>query len=148
MTRYLFILATVTPLTTSNAQEHKNNLSGNWSTTCDNGTILKIISMNESFLEVNKNQIYIKTKAEKNKDSINLVLVDPEDLGPGGMRLKWNSFSRKLPIAVVKNISDRTIHFEWIGFYDESSSSRTWTNEPGFFTLGDNTFQKCSDIKP
>jgi hypothetical protein len=112
MIRYLFILVTAIPLTTSNAQEHKNDLSGNWSTTCDNGITLKTINMNESFIAVNKNQIYIKTKVEKSKDSINLILEDPEDLGPGGMRLKWNSFSRELPIAVIKNVSDRTIHFE------------------------------------
>ena len=74
--------------------------------------------------EVNSNQIYIKARAKYRFYSpsitiMEIFLVEPDDLGLGGMKLNWNGFSGTHKIAEIRAFKNQSVEFQWFGFYDK-----------------------------
>ncbi|MCF8715339.1 hypothetical protein JM658_10915 [Joostella atrarenae] len=119
-------------------------LNDNWKTNCDDLGILKINNEN-IFIEVNSNQIYVDGELRKENDSIyHIYLNKPNDLGAGGARLNWGSFSKDSIIGVISynNVSD-IINFNWLGFYNTETHHRDWTENSDFQLQS----EKLKDIK-
>ncbi|MCL1942027.1 MAG: hypothetical protein FWF54_00520 [Candidatus Azobacteroides sp.] len=94
------------------------NIKGNWFITCNESAVFKIEKENDILLPVMSNQIYIKARIEKVKDNFyHVYLIEPDDLGAGGLRLDWDNFSTEKPIADIEILSNGTMSFKWIGFY-------------------------------
>ena|GEM_PF-2849856 len=72
---------------------------------------------------VEGNQIYVKVKYKLDikKKELYLYLIMPADLGRGGLRLPWDSYSRKKPIATIdiSKLKNNQIHLKWNGFYEK-----------------------------
>lgn len=99
------------------------NINGNWLYSCNSSASINITDENNTLLAVMSNQIYIKVKLKKiKKNKFELFLIEPEDLGPGGMNMKWENFSRDKAIANIDLLENGTIQFFWIGFYDEKEN--------------------------
>lgn len=117
------------PCTECRSQEECNGIdtlnksviiNGNWRYSCDSLANIYITDENNILFAVMSNQIYIKAKLKKiKKNKFELLLIKPEDLGPGGMNMNWNSFSRDRAIANIDLLENDTIRFYWVGFYDE-----------------------------
>lgn len=100
----------------------------NWKVNCEDGNASMQIDDNNVSLEIMYNQIYIDmVEVEQNKfeKSITYKLKEkPEDLGGFGIKLDWKSFINDKPIACLKFINDKTIHFYWYGFYNDKTKKR------------------------
>ncbi|WP_156930144.1 hypothetical protein [Pseudomonas sp. MOIL14HWK12:I2] len=126
----------------SNANE-PNEFTGHWSPDCEVLQGFQIISRKAAELEVNSNQIYIKTKLSTEKNDTAIYFDDVLDLGSGGMQLDWKNFSKDKAIGKIKNWSDKEFIFEWIGFYNKKNSTTYWKENPDFFQKGKINFYKC-----
>lgn len=117
---------------TSKVKSYKTSqsISGYWSKDYNEGAgYIEINSTNDTaFIEVNSNQIYIKAKLmqknENGSDVLLFTLIQPGDLGIGGARLAWNSFSRDSIIAKMQILNANQGKFTWLGFYD--GHKRVW----------------------
>lgn len=96
-------------------------------------------------IEVNSNQIYILAHGDFSERSSTLFLSRPEDLGMGGMRLSWDRYSRREPIAQLRLLSEGKAFVEWLGFYSEVSKIKEWVEEPDFVAANSKIFTKCGD---
>lgn len=59
------------------------------------------------------------------------------------MRLNWDLFSRREPIAQFKLLSESKASVEWFGFYSEVSKAKEWVEEPDFIATSSKIFTKC-----
>lgn len=48
----------------------------------------------------------------------------PEDIGNIGRNLNWKEYLNNEPIAYVKMIDNKTMHFYWYGFYNSKTKKR------------------------
>ena len=102
----------------------KFNLDGNWAYNEESSYASLKIEKNQGLFVVMSNQIYINVKINNNnlnKNSYNVFFDTTNDLGAGGMNMNWNNFSKDKPIAVIKELIDNKIEFNWIGFYNNKS---------------------------
>ena len=121
------------------------NINGTWRISCDEGSGSLNINNKNVFMEVNSNQIYIDALAKKKNDSIyNLYLNSPKELGAGGMRLDWDNFSKDSIIGKINyNVQNNIIKFSWLGFYNEKTKKRDWTENSDFQLIA----EEIKDIK-
>lgn len=151
----VFFLSYVSTISCSIASTGASNIStnswgladivGRWSPDCGKINGINIHDHNRIIIEVNSNQIYILSAGTISDDTLTITLKSPEDLGRGGMMLEWDEFSKKIPIAKMKFISEGKSTVEWLGFYNDRLKNRTWLNEPDFIVAENDIFSKCSD---
>lgn len=122
----------------------ESNLLGKWALKCDESGWISIASEEDITMEVNANQIYIHATGEVSEKKLVIKLIEPADLGFGGMSLDWDNFSRAIPIAEMQVISDNSAKIKWFGFYNKKSNAQEWINEPDFFDQENNVLKKCS----
>lgn len=118
--------------------------TGRWSPDCEKVGGIHIHNKNNILIEVNSNQIYIKSHGEQNQKTLSIFLDEPEDLGRGGMMLPWGDFSNEKPIAKMALSSENYSQVYWYGFYNKETNAYEWTTEPDF--LGNALpaiFNKC-----
>lgn len=117
----------------SNNPKKERGVNGKWKTICDNFGFIKIDN-EEVFIEVNSSQIYIDAILKKENDSVSSIfLKQPNDLGPGGMRLDWDGFVKDSAIAKIKyNTKKDFILIDWLGFYNENTKKREWDKDSEF----------------
>lgn len=118
---------------------------GRWSPNCEKISGINIYDHKKIIIEVNSNQIYILSTGAISDDTLTITLKSPEDLGRGGMMLEWDEFSKKIPIAKMKLISEDKSKVEWLGFYNDRLKNRTWISEPDFLVTENNIFSRCKD---
>ncbi|MFB9057526.1 hypothetical protein ACFFU9_12320 [Mariniflexile ostreae] len=108
-------------------------LNDQWKVRCEGLGKIQIKDK-EVFIEVNSNQIYIDATLGKVNDSIyNIYLNKPNDLGAGGMRLDWGSFSKDSLIGKINyNIESDIMNFNWLGFYNTETHQRDWVENSDF----------------
>ncbi|MGM5630051.1 hypothetical protein O2K51_04035 [Apibacter raozihei] len=98
----------------------KNIINGNWGYSCESPASISIKNENNILFAVMSNQIYIRAKLKEiEPNKFELYLIEPDDLGPGGMRMNWSNFSKNRAIATIDLLKNGTVNFLWIGFYDE-----------------------------
>lgn len=103
--------------TNCNNKSESNILEGIWAVSCENSVAFEIKD-SEIILPVMSNQIYIKAKIKEVKTKCyHIYLIEPDDLGPGGIQLDWDNFSTEKPVAEMKLETDKKIIFNWFGFY-------------------------------
>ncbi len=109
----------------SNTKNTLFNINGDW----EIEQIPEILYINNdtAYVTVIDGQIHIKAKVEYEKDMVFLKLIKPSFLGMGGARLNWKSFSHTKNVAVITPISEDTIKFEWLGFFDKKINQRVFT---------------------
>jgi len=103
---------------------------GIWKTSCENGFAYLTIKKDTSFFAVMSNQIYIKVslkKDTKKTNSYNIILIQPDDLGAGGILLDWSNFSRSIPIGYIFFLPSNMAEFKWLGFYNIVKKERIFT---------------------
>jgi len=122
----------------------ESDISGRWALKCGESGWISIASKEDITMEVNANQIYIHAAGKISKKKLIIKLIEPTDLGFGGMSLDWDNFSKATPIAEMQMISDKSVRLKWFGFYNKKSNSREWINEPDFFDQENNVLKKCS----
>jgi len=118
--------------------------TGRWSPDCEKVGGIHIHHKNNILIEVNSNQIYIRSHGEQNQKILSIFLDEPDDLGRGGMMLPWGEFSNKKPIAKMAISSENYSQVYWYGFYNKKTNAYEWTKEPDF--LGNTLpaiFNKC-----
>lgn len=124
-----------------------SNLLGTWIPNCNNGNgYLKIIRTDSIELEVNSNQIYILSKGIESKGdtiSVNIFLIEPSDLGRGGMSLNWNNFSTNIPIAALKYFNQNDIEFSWYGFFNKKTLKREWVDKIDWLMSNSRDYPIC-----
>lgn len=101
---------------------------------------LTITAKNPIAIEVNSNQIYILANvitAPNNKDILLVYFDKTDDLGAGGVRRAWKSYSKDKPIAELHKKSNGEIKLVWNGFYNVSTKKYEWTNEADWNTYED-----------
>lgn len=126
-------------------QTQPSQLIGRWSPNCERFGGIKIHHKKKIIIEVNANQIYILSHGNTQNNTLDIFLDHPEDLGRGGMILQWNLFSKRIPIAKLTLNSAESAAVEWLGFYNETSRSREWINEPDFVGPDNLIFSKCNE---
>lgn len=122
----------------------ESDFIGKWALKCDGSGWISIASKKNITMEVNVSQIYIHAAGKISGKSLVIQLIEPTDLGFGGMSLDWDGFSKAMPIAEMQIISNKSAKIKWLGFYDKKSNSRVWVNEPDFFDPKSHTLNKCS----
>jgi len=140
--KLLFLTILFSAYSLSNADE-KNEFTGHWSPDCEALQGFQIVSHKAAELEVNSNQIYIKTKLATEKNDTAVYFDEVLDLGSGGMHLDWENFSKDKAIGKIKSWSDEEFIFEWVGFYNKRSSTTYWKENPDFFQKKKIVFYKC-----
>jgi hypothetical protein len=98
------------------------DVAGAWSTQNGCGST-RIYSLDSIELGLVANQVWILARGVPNAVDcriLDLYLMEPVDLGEGGMALAWDNFSRKKPIGRLEFISGVKMLTAWNGFYDES----------------------------
>ncbi|MCG6542029.1 hypothetical protein MCB86_18300 [Pseudomonas sp. KSR10] len=118
---------------------------GRWSPDCERIGGFNMKEKDRVIIEVNSNQIYILAHGDFSERSSTLFLSRPEDLGMGGMRLSWDRYSRREPIAQLRLLSEGKAFVEWLGFYSEVSKIKEWVEEPDFVAANSKIFTKCGD---
>jgi len=130
----------------------EQNLAGVWKVSCEDGSgFMRYKDKNNIILEINSNQIYVLVKADYTvqKDTLSgmLYLIEPDDLGAGGMKLKWGNYSKKIPIAEIKMFNTKNIELRWLGFYNDNNKKREWVNNIDWLLSGNKNnpicLQKC-----
>ncbi|WP_349572242.1 hypothetical protein [Azotobacter salinestris] len=117
---------------------------GRWSSDCEKFGGIHIYQKNNILIEVNSNQIYVRSHGEQNQKNLSIFLDAPDDLGRGGMMLPWNKFSNEKPIAEMTLNSETYSQVIWHGFYNKETNTYEWATEPDF--LGNTLpaiFNKC-----
>ena len=143
MTKLLLIL-----LLFVNSCEAKNSLC-DWRVSCKDSifAIDNINNSNKTKISINSNQIYINAKIKSKKDTIELFLDTPLDLGRGGLMLDWDHFSKKFPIAKLKKINESKYMLIWYGFYNEAKKKYIWKSQNTDLNIDGNKttyiLQKC-----
>ncbi len=107
------------------------NASELWAIDCASGNGRMYFKNNKVEMVVNSNQILISAKMVKHDDNVLLYLLEPTDLGRGGMMLNWDDFSRNKPIADGL-IKDGKITLSWKGFFSDSMKKYIWTSDSDF----------------
>lgn len=123
---------------------------GDWRRTCDGIPYLSVTTKGGE-LVVNDNQIVIKIRTESvpaSPGAYNIKLFKPSDLGAGGMRLDWDSFSTDSTIAQLRltNKPGKAI-FSWFGFFNKKTVKRDWVDQSDLNLETDNNaidVQKCN----
>lgn len=140
--KIVFVTTIFSAYSLSNADE-QNKFTGRWSPDCEALQGFQIVSRESAELEVNSNQIYIKTKLSAEKNDTAVYFDEVLDLGSGGMQLDWKNFSKDKAIGKIKNWSGKEFIFEWDGFYNTKNSTTYWKENPDFFQKGKIIFYKC-----
>ncbi|TBW06742.1 hypothetical protein E0E50_20090 [Azotobacter chroococcum subsp. isscasi] len=118
--------------------------TGRWSPDCEKVGGINIYHESNILIEVNSNQIYIKSHGEQSQKILSIFLDEPNDLGRGGMMLPWDEFSNEKSIAKMVLSSEKHSQVYWYGFYNKETNAYEWTTEPDF--LGNTLpviFNKC-----
>lgn len=126
-------------------QTQPSQIIGRWSPNCDRFGGITIHSPKKITIEVNTDQIYILSHGHINNNTLDIFLDHPEDLGRGGMMLNWELFSKSTPITRFTLVSADSAAIEWLGFYNESSKSREWVNDPDFAGPDKLIFSRCNE---
>lgn len=130
---------------------NNNNFSGIWQRECQGeaGHINILKNIDTAIIEVNSNQIIVLASVEVKRggNSVSLLfrLIDPYELGPGGMNLEWSAYSRDSTIAKMKLIDNSSAKIVWLGFYNTDKNKREWVD--GFDLLDDNRSKHIAYIK-
>lgn len=105
-------------------------LDGNWYQSCDEDSYHLHVSVNHSgIMEIVSNQIYVKVNFLSAGNSIDLIYLEPEDLGRGGMMYDWSIYSKEKPIANIKQEKNDELLFRWNGFFNEKKKKYELVNE-------------------
>ncbi len=143
-----FIVLTVLLYSFSN-KSLEENLKGKWKITCDNSSgFVHIVDDENIIIEVNSNQIYIKARAKYRFYStyitiVEIFLVEPDDLGLGGMKLNWNDFSGAHKIAEIRVFQNQSVELQWFGFYDKEKKIYVWEKEMEFILDSPQEYPIC-----
>ena len=147
---YLLLFMVLTVLLNSFINKPlQENLEGKWKTTCDNSSgFVNIINEENIIIEVNSNQIYIKARAKYRFYSpsitiMEIFLVEPDDLGLGGMKLNWNGFSGTHKIAEIRAFKNQSVEFQWFGFYDKEKKKYVWERKMDFLLKSPYEYPVC-----
>lgn len=104
------------------------NIDGLWKLNCETDTGNIFINGKDASLVVLYNQIYIDLTELKRYDFENGIAYKlkeiPEDIGNIGLKLNWKEYVNDEPIAYIKMIDNKTMHFYWYGFYNKNSKKR------------------------
>lgn len=119
-------------------------IAGRWSPDCEVYGGVTVNNENSAFIEVNSNQIYIRAKVKEDQGFWSFILVDPEELGRGGMQLAWPDYSRSHVIARFSMRGNASGELNWFGFLNERTGDMEWTDEPDFL-LGSGRLVRCFD---
>lgn len=124
--KYLASLSSKKKETNNPTQSYSAN--GRWLIDCENGVGKLSIKDKEASLIVLYNQIYIDMIELKRYDTEKGIAYKlkeiPEDIGNIGRDLNWKEYINDEPIAYIKFINDKTIHFYWYGFYNKKTKKR------------------------
>ncbi|WP_203141924.1 hypothetical protein [Marinobacter mangrovi] len=105
----------------------------NWALDCHSGLgRVEFSDPHHATLVVSSNQITISSNVILADGTYSFFYAEPEDLGRGGMMLKWDSFSKKNPIATGKLLEDGGMLFTWNGFYDSVAESDIWADDADY----------------
>lgn len=99
-------------------------LDGSWAFSTETSYASLNIKLGSGLLVVMSNQIYVVVKIEKDKNKesyYNLFYVNPDDLGPGGIKMDWKNYSKTKKIGEIKQFNENEIEFKWFGFYNEKT---------------------------
>ena len=140
----IFMFASVLSITFSGSLL-ADDLVGRWSIDSKTSTGITIKQDLSSEIEVNVNQIYIRTRLSRSKDRFFMFLQRPLDLGRGGLLLDWQKKKKNIPIAELRPDEEGSLNFSWKGFYDIRKKAFTWIEEADFFRDNPATFYHCND---
>lgn len=108
--------------------ENQYSINGQWLVDCEKGVGSLLVNNNDVSLTVLYNQIYIDMVELKRYDDENGIAYKlkeiPEDIGNIGRNLNWKEYLNNEPIAYVKMIDNKTMHFYWYGFYNSKTKKR------------------------
>lgn len=133
--KYLFLLLlTTSMLSCTQSRITYKDLKGRWQTDCDGFTGFDISATDTNIIiMVLSNQVVISAAADTSKlgtdNSITLRLVEPTDLGRGGMMMNWNVYDHDKPIAILTVKSEQQVQMAWHGFYNKQSNTYEWSTE-------------------
>jgi len=97
-------------------------------------------------MEINQNQIYIRSSVVISRGEANIYLHSPQDLGRGGMMLAWKDFSKDVPIATITQSNGRSLYLRWYGFFNKAKREYEWKTEAEFYSTGEDIkFDNCKD---
>jgi len=102
-----------------------NPINGSWKNPNGCG-ITNIYSLDSIELSLVSMQIRVLVRGVPDENDcmkLNLYLVQPTDLGGGGMMLSWDNFSLSIPIGELEFINTCKMKNTWLGFYDTQADS-------------------------
>lgn len=140
----IFMFASILSITFSESLL-ADDLVGRWSIDCKTSTGITIKQDLSSEVEVNVNQIYIRTRLSRSKNRFVMLLQRPLDLGRGGLLLDWQNYSKNIPIAELRPNEEGSFNFLWKGFYDIRKKAFTWIEEADFLRENPAIFYHCND---
>jgi hypothetical protein len=114
-------------LSCEKSNNKSSNLLGTWNINCEN-PIGITIKDNELIMNVQPNQYYIhlvkiKDKTEKNVTKYKLKALE----GQGSKDVYSEVYFNDKEIAIVKNLGNNKIEFNWLGFYNKVNKQRQYT---------------------
>ena len=154
MKKILFIAFTLfTSICSGQASKYSQPIDkaiqGNWKgdKNCEiSAGVFTIGANNPIEIEVNSNQVYISATIVKKEGGGYLVYFNKtEDLGRGGMNLKWEDYSKDTPIAELV-LNGNNLKVVWKGFYNNKSKQYEWLKDTDWnaFEDFDGYFYRCN----
>lgn len=127
--KYISTLSSQNKKVNNSVESYSAN--GRWLIDCKNGVGKLSIKDKVASFTVIYNQIYIdmvELKRYNAEKGITYKLKEiPEDIGGLGRDLNWKEYINDEPIAYIKMIDNKTIHFYWYGFYNKITKKREFT---------------------
>ncbi|GAB6263045.1 hypothetical protein [Photobacterium sp. R1] len=89
---------------------------------CEEFSNFKIFTKQDGqrIVEVLSNQIYIQAHLSTHEDQTLVYLIQPDDLGLGGMQLHWDDFSTEHPVMALEKRNESQYAVTWYGFWSVS----------------------------
>lgn len=143
----IFLMLSVTQCF-GQAKNESNVFEGDWKVSCKQGSGFIQINKDYSILmEVNSNQIYISCfgikKVYDEYQILEIFLIEPDDLGHGGMNLNWNFFSKNKMIGKLLFNNEYKMEFEWFGFYNDKKKKYEWVDNIDFILSDNKNYPVC-----
>jgi hypothetical protein len=146
----LILLFLTLPLWAASQNSIPTKFVGTWRAKCERAGSFQINANGNVSIEVNSNQIYINAVARvKSGDptTIEIFYKNTSDLGAGGAKLKWNSFSKTRPIATIQALpaQKKRLFLFWNGFFNTKTKKYEWAKQPDWFEVEgfNSTLYKC-----
>ncbi|MCM0148682.1 hypothetical protein KCN56_08935 [Photobacterium galatheae] len=91
---------------------------------CEEFSNFKVFTKQDGqrIVEVLANQIYIQARLATHEDQTLVYLIQPDDLGPGGVRLHWDDFLTTHPVMTLQKLNQSRDAVTWYGFWSLSRS--------------------------